>query len=659
HNTPDGVLHDPRWWAGVSRGEGLSTGFYRSRLRLLGALSHAARFTEGPSRDLFFRTVGRVIQAISDRVAEYGGGGEMARQENPTPFSPELLEHAVSRRGLLKRAAVLGLSVPTVATLLAACGEEDDADSGTSDEDDDTEADTGGDDEESDEDPADTEEEEGEDEDESEDESGSAQTGGSVTWAIDQDPGNLIPFGATPTANYWGKEFMYDSLMEFDRDLAVQPALAESFDVNDDATVYTFNLREGVLFHNGDEMTAADVIFSLESAGDPPEPGTDLGFFESFQEGTFEAVDDYTVELTLDSPDPTLPGLLAWGRHTPIVPENIFDEIDVRTEGIGTGPFQLVEYISDERVVYERFADYWKDGVPGIDQLTLSIITDESARVSALRSGEIDGGTFTPDVVQTLEDDDQLEVLRGLFSAPRVIQFTIHGEEPWANLEVRQAINAAVDRQVIIDNVYAGDAEVTGPIPPGYGEWFIPAEELWENWYTQDVERAQELMAEAGFEDGFDVELQAIAGPEHVPIAEIIQQQLQEININAEVVPLEIGEFAANNADGEFEWQATGRGMRGDPSQFVVDFRPPARREWFTAWENDELTELYEEALQISDTAERQEMYRRIQEIILDEVPNMYTVQPYRFHVVQNRLQGMYVSYTDSHVGLREVTVED
>lgn len=591
----------------------------------------------------------------------------MTLEKNMLGRATEALDLQITRRNLLKKSALLGASAPILAGLLAACGDDDDSDDASADdaevEDEETE-----DEDEADADPAEEPDEaddaseadeEDEETDDPDDEPAEGQMGGTVHWAISQDPGNLIPFGGTATANLWGKEFMYDSLLAFDRDLEVQHALAESYDVSDDATHYTFHLREGVTFHNGADLTAADVIFSLQNAGDPPEPGTDLGFFQSFQEGEFEATDDLTVELQLSGPDPTIPGLLAWGRHTPIVPEGVFDEIDVRTEGIGTGPFRLVEYVSDDRVVFERFEDHWNSEVPMIDELILDIITDESARVSALRSGEIDGGTFTPDVVRTLEGDDELEIMRGLYSAPRVIQFTIHGDEPWADVRVRQAINLAIDRQVIIDNVYGGDAEVTGPIPPGYGSWFIPTDELWENWYTQDVERAQELMAEAGYEDGFDVELQAIAGPEHVPIAEIIQAQLEQININASVQPLEIGEFAANNASGEFEWQATGRGMRGDPSQFVVDFRPPARREWFTAWEDDELTGLYEDALATSVVEEREDAYRRIQEIILEQVPNMYTVQPYRFHAVRNRLKGMYVSYTDSHVGLRQVWVEE
>lgn len=583
----------------------------------------------------------------------------MDPKSNPRGYLENTLDGLVSRRTLLKRAAVIGLTVPAVSGLLAACEDaDDDADDDAAtepDTDDDAEED------ESDEEEPDDAEEQTDDEDDAEDadETDDAAAGGSVTWALESDVDNLIPYGATPTANMWGKEHIYDSLMEFDRDLIAQPALAESVDVSDDATLYTFNLRSGVVFHDGRDFTASDVVYSLENAANPPEPGTQLGFFESFQDATIEAVDDLTVEMELTSPDPTIVGLLAWGRHTPIVPEGIFDEIDVRTEGIGTGPFRLVEFISDDHLSYERFEDYWKDGVPGIDNLTLSIIPDESARVSALRSGEIDGGTFSADVVPTLEGDDELEVLRGLFAAPRVIQFTIHGDEPWSDLRVRQAVSLAIDRDAIIDRVYAGEAELTGPIPPGYGDWPIPSEELRERWYTQDLEQARSLMAEAGFEDGFDVELQTIADPrDYTELGEVVQQQLAEININVTVQPLEIGEFAANNANGDFQWQSTGRGMRGDPSQFVVDFRPPARPEWFTAWENEELTQLYTEALETGVEEERLEAYRRIQEIILDEAPNVYTVQPYMFQVVRQRLNGMYVSYTQFNTGLREVTVD-
>jgi peptide/nickel transport system substrate-binding protein len=177
-----------------------------------------------------------------------------------------------------------------------------------------------------------------------------ATCSGAITWALESDPGNLIPFGGVATSNMWGKELMYDSLLEWDKDLQIQPALAESYEASDDATSYTFHLRQGVMFHNGQEMTARDVKYSIETAIDPPAPGIKISFLANIAGA--EVVDDYTVTITMSKPDPTLPGVLAWGRYAPIVPEGIADQINLLSEGIGTGPYMLVEYDSNDRVVY-------------------------------------------------------------------------------------------------------------------------------------------------------------------------------------------------------------------------------------------------------------------------------------------------------------------
>ncbi len=483
---------------------------------------------------------------------------------------------------------------------------------------------------------------------------------GSITWALESDPSNLIPYGGISTSNMWGKELMYDSLLEWDRDLVIQPALAESFEVNEDATSYTFTLRQGVMFHNGQEMTAADVKYSLETALNPPAPGIQVAFLANI--ASVEAVDDFTVTITMSKSDPTLPGVLAWARYTPIVPAGIGDEINWLSEGIGTGPYQLVEYISNDRVVYTCFENYWKPGVPCIKDVTLKILTDEQSRVAALRSGEIDGGTLSADVARTLENDESLQILTGLFAAPRVIQFNTREDVPWRDARVRQAINLAVDRQQIINNVYGGDAELTGAVSPGYGDWTLTADELGE-YYTPDLAQAQALMAEAGFGEGFDVTLQAIAAPrDYTQIAEIVREQLKPLNINVTVEPLEIGTFATNIGDGNFQWASTGRGMRGDPSGFVVDFRSGTtlHQTWFgDGWSNEEIDQLYDEALATADPEQRREAYRRIQQIVAEEVPNLYTVQPVKFQVAGARVEGMYVSYTDFNTGLRTACVTE
>jgi peptide/nickel transport system substrate-binding protein len=489
-----------------------------------------------------------------------------------------------------------------------------------------------------------------------------AEPTGSVTWAIESDPVNLIPYGATAGSNMWGKEFMYDSLLAWDKDLNIVPALAESYEAAPDATSYTFKLRQGVKFHDGREMTSADVKYSFETAMAPPEPGVQVPFLQNI--ASVEAVDPSTVTITMTKSDPTIPGVIAWTRYTPIVPANSGAELgNWLSQGIGTGPFSLVNFAPNDSVVYTAFPDHWNAGVPCIKDLTLKVLSDPSSRQAALRAGEIDGATLPADLVVSMQSDDELEILSGLTAAPRVIQIsTVTAGAPWNDTRVRQAISKVVDRQLIIDNVYGGEAELTGAIPPGYGDWPLTSDAL-AQLYAVDVEGAKALMAEAGVADGFSVTLQAISDPrEYTQIAEIVREQVAELNIQVEVQPLEIGQFAKNIGDGTYEWASTGRGMRGDPSGFVVDFRSGTANnvKWFgEGWKNDEIDALYDEGLSTSDNARRHEIYRRIQEIIAQEAAHVYTVQPRKFQVVRKRVSGMYVAYTDFNPGLRNVCVTE
>lgn len=211
---------------------------------------------------------------------------------------------------------------------------------------------------------------------------------GEVTWGLDVNVPNIIPFGGIALAQWLGKEFMYDSLLAWDADLNVIPALAESWDTPDDTT-YVFKLRQGVTFHDGGEMTARDVVYSMNLALDPVEPGVKVPYLDNL--ASVEATDDYTVTVSMTKPDPTLPGTLAWTNYTSIVPEGLLDWVEVLSDGIGTGPFRLAEYSQDNQIVYEAFPDFWEEGVPGVQTLTLKMLVDEQQRVAALRSGEIHG----------------------------------------------------------------------------------------------------------------------------------------------------------------------------------------------------------------------------------------------------------------------------
>jgi peptide/nickel transport system substrate-binding protein len=481
---------------------------------------------------------------------------------------------------------------------------------------------------------------------------------GDLIWGLSSPVPNIIPFGGIALAQWLGKELLYDSLLAWDADLNVIPALAESWDTPDDTT-YTFKLREGVKFHDGRDMTSADVVYSFNVALDPPAPGVKVPYLGNV--ASVEAVDPYNVTIKMTKADPTLSGTLAWTNYTPIVPEGMMDEIEVLSNGIGTGPFRLTEYVQDDYLAFEAFADFWQPGIPAVKTVTLKVLADEQQRVAALRAGEIHGAEYSSDVANTLASDE-ITLNSGITSAPQVIQLNTVEDVPWRDARVRKAISLVIDRQQIIDNVFGGKAQVTGAIPPGFGIWPLPEEDVWAA-YAVDVDQAKSLMAEAGYADGFEVELQAIASPRtHTQIAEIVQQAVDQINIKAEVVPLDIGIFSDNIGKGTFQWASTARGMRGDPSAHVVDFRSGTANNlvWFgDGWKNDQIDALYDEGLATVDEARRLEIYTEIQRILLDDLPNIYTVVPEKFQAVRNTLQGMYVFYGNTNPALRTATVTE
>jgi peptide/nickel transport system substrate-binding protein len=488
------------------------------------------------------------------------------------------------------------------------------------------------------------------------------KSGGKITWAINQDPVNLVPFGAIPTANHWGKEFMYDSLVEWDKDLNVKPALAEKWSTPDDKT-WIWNLRQGVKFHNGQEVTAEDVKYSIEMQANPPEPGIKIAQYPSIT--GVDVVDKYTVKFNMKGADPTVIGYLAWSRYSAIIPKDQYAKANLVTTGIGTGPFKLVEYVAKDRVVYTKNKDFWKKDLPYLDDLILKVLPDENATVAALRAGQIDGCTVSPDTARTIKDPN-LIILKGLFSAPRQLQLTIKGDgKPWNKKQVRQAMSKAINRQEILEKVYGGDGMLSGPVPPGYGDWFIKADELAASFYKYDLDGAKKLMADAGFANGFEITLYSISSPvEYTQIAEIVKEQLKKIGIEVKVVPEEIAPFAKRNGDGTFDFCSTGRGMRHDVSGYINEYGRPtvgSASIWFNkgeGWKNDEAVKLYDQLVVELDGAKRRQQARRIQEIALDEYPHFTTVQPFKFHVIRKQVKDMYVAFNDFHTGLRETWLD-
>lgn len=479
-----------------------------------------------------------------------------------------------------------------------------------------------------------------------------------MTWGMIQDPVATIPFGAGNGSNFEITSLVYESLLGWDRSLKIVPALAESWEIPNDKT-YIFHLRKGVKFHGGKELDANDVKYSLELQKNPPPPGADQGFYPNI--GAVTATDKYTVRVLMKDSDASLLGYLAWGRFAWIIPAGLYDRMDLRTHVDGTGPFRLDEYIPNDHATLSRFKDYWRPRLPYLDGVTMKVMPDENARVAGLRSGAIDGATLSADSARALEHESSLVILKGLTASTIELQYTMHGGKPWDNVKVRQAINAAINRQEIIDKVYSGDGAYTGKTPPGFGTWSVPPRELKTRWEKYDLARAKAIMLEAGFPNGFSVTLQTQARVgDLIEASEVLKAQLKQINIDVRVQPLEIGIFARNNANGDFEWCTTHRRMRGDVSEFYSDFDPNGvivKNYFKGGYANAELGSLYAQGLRTVDEQRRRRIYRRIDEIVMTEWPEMPIAVAMKYMVVNKRLNNMYASYEDTERGLIEAWV--
>lgn len=491
--------------------------------------------------------------------------------------------------------------------------------------------------------------------------------GGKAVWAIATDPTSVAPFGILAGVAHDAKELMYDSLVAWDKNLKVVPALATEWSTPDEKT-YVFKLRQGVKFHSGKEMDADDVKYSVELQGksvDLPKPAAAIPQYP--QIASVDVVDKYTVKLNMKGPDPTVMGWFAWSRWSSIIEKDWYAKIDnPNLKANGTGPFKLIEYVANDRVVMQRFPDHWKKGTPYLDELTLKILPDESARVAALRAGQLDGCDISGDAAKTLRNDPNITIIKGITSVPRVLQFTIKGEgKPWQDKRVRQAMSMAINRQEVIDKAYGGEAVLTGPIPPGYGEFSPPDDMVKKAYGKYDPDGAKKLLADAGFANGFEIVLTTLnPPPDYQAMAEIVKENLKKIGIEVKLNIKDLANFAKDYNEGTFEWLLNGRGMRHDPTGYVNEFGRPTVAQakiWFNdskGWKNDELSKLFEQVIVTLDQKARVPMIHKIQELFFDEVPHAYLCQPYKFTAVRTKVKDMYVSFTDFRPGLRDIWID-
>ncbi|MBZ0307545.1 MAG: ABC transporter substrate-binding protein, partial [Anaerolineae bacterium] len=371
-----------------------------------------------------------------------------------------------------------------------------------------------------------------------------AQDDNVLIMARGADAVGLDPHLQTAFASLRLMELVYEPLLRTDEDLEIIPALAESWEFSEDGSQLTFTLREGVTFHDGSDLTSEDVVVSLNRLLDEETGSATRSNLLSIE--SIEAPDDYTVVLNLSLPDVPLVAALA-SANTAILPSELIEEGDPSTTTIGTGPFKLESWEAGEKTVLSANEDYWGDG-PFVDGIEIRIMPDESEMMEAFRAGELDFAVFNDPLVATqpLGDADATVNFTPALDY-HVLQLRA-SVEPLDKLEVRQAISCAIDRQQVINDAADGQGIVTGPLT-------IPLYQIDLNdllCYEQDLERAKELMAEAGLEDGFTLEvIVATAEPPTAEAeAESIKSQLAELNIEVEIEVLPLDTYGERWLDG-------------------------------------------------------------------------------------------------------------
>lgn len=444
--------------------------------------------------------------------------------------------------------------------------------------------------------------------------------GGTLVAAIGGEPDQLDPNSTTAYFAFQVLENVFDTLVEPDANLEMQPALAESWTVSDDQLTWTFALRDDVTWHDGSPFTSADVVYSYNRIID--EELANSWRFSSVEEVT--APDDHTVEIAVSAPSPNLLANIGGFKGLAIVQEANVESGDIGSNPIGTGPFVFESWSSGQSIELSANPDFW-GGAPAIDGVEFRFISEPSTAVAALTSGEVHWtDNIPPQQVDTLEGDDRLEL--GQVGSNDYWYLALNqNNEPFDQVEVRQAIAFAIDREGITQATMFGNATVN--------QTAIPESSLWYTEFTEfsfDQERATELLDDAGV-DPASIPMEIMVAtdyPETVTAAQIIVDQLSQIGISATIKQLDFGTWLDAQGEGDFDMLMMGWLGNLDPDDFYYSQHHSAGGNNYQGFSNSRVDELLEQGRVETDEAVRYDIYAEVAHLVAREASYIYLYNP-------------------------------
>ncbi|MDQ0457233.1 peptide/nickel transport system substrate-binding protein [Rhizobium paknamense] len=453
----------------------------------------------------------------------------------------------------------------------------------------------------------------------------------SLVLGMSVEPTGLDPTIAAPVAIgqvTWANVF--EGLVTITEDGKIAPQLAESWDISPDGLTYTFKLRKGVTFHDGEAFNAAVAKFSLDRARDAQSVNPQKRFFAQID--SIDAPDEARLVVKLKQKNSSLLYWLGWPASVMVAPKTANDN---KTTPIGTGPFKFVSWAKGDRVELAANADYWdKDAKPALDKVTFRFIGDAQAQAAALKSGDVDAipEFAAPELMEGFKDDSKLTTVIGNTEL-KVVAGMNNDRKPFNDKRVRQALMMALDRKMIVEGAWSG---LGTPI----GSHYTPNDRGYIDLtgkFGYDPSKAKALLADAGYPNGFSFTIKTPQMAYAPRSAEIMQAMFAEIGVTMNIEPTE---FPAKWVSDVFK--------AGDYDMTIVAHAEPmdidiyARDPYYFHYKNPAFNEVLQQVEATTDPGEQEKLYGQAQTILAEDVPALYLFVMPKLGVWNAKLTGLW-----------------